>query len=91
MLLAWDGKDVEPASTCGAWGWAALLGEWDLSGPVANGAVAVVLDIRDTAPDLDMETLVDDLLPCSVTGPEGAGRGCICTSNQCEIAGSQPP
>jgi hypothetical protein len=71
MLRAWDGPDAEPASTCGACGWAALLGEWDLSGSVANGAVAVVLDIRDTAPDLDMDTLVDDLLRVLRDGPGG--------------------
>lgn len=70
-LLAWDGPDAEPTATCAECGWTARLGEWDLSGSVAYGAVAVVLDVRGMGPDLHMDTLVEGLLRVLRDGPGG--------------------
>lgn len=70
-LLAWDGPDAEPTTTCAVCGWTALLGEWDLSASVANGAVAVVLDIRNMADGLHLDTLADGLLRLLRGGPGG--------------------
>lgn len=71
FLESWDSPDREPTAACGECGWAALLGDWDLSGSVANGAVAVAIEVLEVADGVSVDSLADVLLGVLRGGPGG--------------------
>jgi hypothetical protein len=69
VVSVWSAQELEPSLTCPECGHTAAVGDWDLSGAVAVGSVAVIVDLSDGG--YDYAQAITALLTELRSGPGG--------------------